>query len=102
MKVINSILFTLMLGAASTYAYTAPVSESNETLVTEANQLKVNINNADVPTLIALPGIGESKAQAIIQYRQDNGLFTQIEELKQVKGIGDKLFAKLLTQISVN
>ena len=53
-------------------------------------------------TLIALPGIGESKAQAIIQYRQDNGLFTQIEELKQVKGIGDKLFAKLLTQISVN
>ncbi|MBO1254124.1 helix-hairpin-helix domain-containing protein [Alteromonas sp. 5E99-2] len=102
MKIVNSILFTLILGTASTFAQTAPVSVSNETTAPEASELKVNINNADVSTLVALPGIGQSKAEAIVQYRQENGSFTQIEELKQVKGIGDKLFAKLLTQISIN
>ncbi|MNG32705.1 ComE operon protein 1 [compost metagenome] len=42
-----------------------------------------------------LPGIGESKARTILEYRMKKGRFKRIEELKDVKGIGDKMFEKL-------
>lgn len=102
MKIVSSIIFTLMVSTAPITAFTAPIGITKTTSATDVQLLKVNINKADVSTLIALPGIGKSKAEAIVQYRQDNGSFTHIEELKDVKGIGDKLFAKLLAQISVN
>lgn len=55
----------------------------------------VNINTADKELLTQLPGIGPVTADLILQYRQDNGQFTSIEELTKVKGIGDKTLAKL-------
>lgn len=48
----------------------------------------VNINKADVKTLAALKGIGQKRAEAVIAYRQQHGAFGQIEELVNVKGIG--------------
>ena len=55
----------------------------------------VNINTADASTLSAqLKGVGDSKAQAIIKYRETVGPFTSIEQLKNVKGIGDSLLDK--------
>jgi competence protein ComEA len=56
---------------------------------------KVNINTADAKELATLPGIGQVKAEAIITYRKANGNFKNIEELKEVKGIGDKVVEKV-------
>lgn len=55
---------------------------------------KISINQADIHVLQQLHGVGEKKAQAIIQHRQENGPFQQIEELKKVVGIGEKTFEK--------
>jgi len=59
----------------------------------------VNINTADLKTLESLPGIGASKAQAIIDYRTEHGNFKSIDDLKNVKGIGDKVLEKIKDQI---
>lgn len=61
----------------------------------------VNINIADAAQLDTLPGIGSSLAQRIIQYRETNGPFKSIEDLKDVSGIGDKNFENLKDRITV-
>ncbi|MBI4478213.1 MAG: helix-hairpin-helix domain-containing protein [Acidobacteria bacterium] len=55
----------------------------------------VNINTATVGQLEVLPGVGPKTAQRIVEYRQKNGSFKKIEELMNVKGIGEKAFLKL-------
>ncbi|WP_246027554.1 helix-hairpin-helix domain-containing protein [Lysinibacillus antri] len=55
----------------------------------------IDINSADESQLTTLPGIGPSKAQAIISYREESGAFKSIEDLKKVTGIGDKTFERL-------
>lgn len=61
----------------------------------------VNINTADQSQLDTLPGIGPALAQRIIQYRETNGPFKTIEDIKNVSGIGDKNFEKLKDKITV-
>lgn len=61
----------------------------------------ININTADSGVLMTLSGIGEAKANAIISYRQANGGFHSVEELKQVDGIGDATFEKLKAYITI-
>jgi len=62
---------------------------------------KVNINTASVEELAALKGIGEKTAQAIVAYRRASGPFKTIEDIKNVKGIGDKKFEDLKDSITV-
>lgn len=62
---------------------------------------KVNLNLADKDMLMTLTGIGESKAEAIIQYREKNGGFSSIEEIKQIEGIKDGVFNKIKDEIEV-
>jgi competence protein ComEA len=62
---------------------------------------KININVASLDELQNLPGIGPSKAEAIIAYREESGSFQTIEDLKLVTGIGDKTFEKLQERIIV-
>ncbi len=71
-------------------------SSLNEELTT-----LVNLNTADVEELMLLPGIGESKANLIIQYRENCGPFTSKEELMYIKGIGEAIYAKLESYITV-
>ena len=61
----------------------------------------ININTADFETLCLLPGIGPTKAQAIIQYREENGLFLDIADIQKVKGIGPTLFNTIKDQITI-
>ncbi len=61
----------------------------------------ININTADQSTLEQLPGIGKAKAQAIIEYRNQNSGFKSIEELLNVSGIGQKTFDKLKNLVCI-
>lgn len=61
----------------------------------------ININTASVDELCTLPGIGTSKANNIINYRNSNGYFITIEEIKKVSGIGEELFNKIKAYICV-
>ena len=62
---------------------------------------KIDINRAEPWLLEALPGIGETRAQAIVDYRSENGPFKRIEDLLQVKGIGEGTFEKIRDYITV-
>lgn len=62
---------------------------------------KVNINTADIYTLMTLDGIGETYAQRIIDYREANGPFEKIEDIKNVPGIGEKRFELIKDSITV-
>lgn len=61
----------------------------------------INLNSASMEELMTLSGIGESKALAIIQYREENGRFASIEEIKNVKGIGDGIFEQIKESITI-
>jgi competence protein ComEA len=61
----------------------------------------VNINTADLTELTTISGIGESRAKAIIDYREKNGAFSSIEDIKNVDGIKDGLFSKIKDKITI-
>jgi competence protein ComEA len=73
----------------------------SETAGGSSNQAKINLNKADENELQNLPGIGPSKAAAILEYRETNGQFKNVEDLKNISGIGDKTFDKLKDLITV-
>lgn len=62
---------------------------------------QININTADMEQLMTLPGIGEAKAEAILAYRQEHGRFQTIEEIMQISGIKEAVFAKIKGRITV-
>lgn len=66
----------------------------------DVNQ-KVNLNTASLQDLTALSGIGTTRAEAILAYRQENGSFSSIEDIKNVSGIGDGIFEKIKDSITV-
>ena len=67
----------------------------------ESDDSKININTADLSKLKDIPGIGDVKANSIIMYREENGGFKTIEELKNVDGIGEKTFEKIKDNIKI-
>lgn len=77
--------------------------ENGEGIIENSNKSlgKININTADIVRLCELPGVGESLANRIIQYREENGKFKSIDDLKNVSGIGEKKFESLREYIVV-
>ena len=75
----------------------APTSQKKEV----GKEGKVNINTATVEELKTLKGIGEKKAEAIIEYRKKNGSFKNKEELMKVRGIGKKLYESFQERVIV-
>ena len=85
-------------------AYTQYISVENGEKVIEngkSNSSKVNINRGDINELKNLPGVGEALAQRIITYRNENGKFKNVEDLKNVSGIGEKKYDSLKEYIDV-
>ncbi|MBC3764914.1 ComEA family DNA-binding protein [Neptunicella marina] len=63
--------------------------------VTKVMSQQINLNTATEKELATLPGIGKSKAKAIIEYRNEHGKITSLKELVQIKGVGKKVVSKL-------
>ena len=76
-------------------------NENNENNNSSVSSSLININIASIEELTTLPGIGESKAQNIINYREENGYFKAIDEIKNVNGIGEATFDQLKKYITV-
>ena len=66
-----------------------------------ASTTVVNLNTASASDLEGLPGIGAKTAARIVEYRQKNGPFKKVEELMNVRGVGEKNFLKLKPQITI-
>jgi len=73
----------------------------NMAFVIEESQVQISVNRADSSELEELPGIGPVMAQRIIAYRDRHGDFNRITDLKNVKGISDKLLTKMLPYIKL-
>lgn len=80
--------------------YYIPFTEKIEDFNDPLNEL-ININTAKKEELMSLPGIGESKALAIIEYRNENGPFKELRDLMNVTGIGEKIYEQLLEKITI-
>lgn len=98
MKKYMPLLLLLSAGALSSLPAPALAAAGDQQQVQSA---KLDLNSATLAELTALPGIGERKAQAIIDYREEMGRFVEVEQLTEVKGIGEKLLARLATQLTV-
>ncbi len=79
----------------------APGSKSTTARQRATPGAPVNINAASLAQLQTLPGVGASTAQRILDYRQKNGAFKKVEELMNVKGLGEKSFLKLKPLVNV-
>lgn len=77
------------------------VSACALTLLAGVAAAAVNLNTATKDELVALPGIGPAKAQAILDYRAQHGGFRSVEELKDVKGIGAKRYERLKGELTI-
>jgi competence protein ComEA len=66
-----------------------------------SDETKINLNSATLEEFETLPGIGPAKAATFVQYRDENGPFNKIEDIKNISGIGDKTFEKLKDYIFV-
>ena len=78
-----------------------PVSSSSDSAATESAGGMVNINTATAEQLKELPGVGDSRAQSIIAYRETRGGFKSKEEIMQVEGIKEGMYSKMKDLIQV-
>lgn len=86
-------------------ALAAPVSAQEKQparqKASSAPTTPINLNTATVQQLEALPGVGTRTAQLIVEHRQKNGGFKKVEELMNIKGIGEKSFLRLKPMVTV-
>ena len=77
------------------------ISVNNIDTIKNEQTSKININTATIEELDNLPGVGEATANKILNYRQENGMFKSIEEIKNVNGIGEKKYIDIKDKICI-
>ncbi len=92
----TGLVLSLILGLAFSSALSLQVQQAQET-----SEKKININTAPAAELQKLPRIGPKIAQRIIDFRNQNGNFKNIEEIIKVRGIGEKVFKQIKDMITV-
>lgn len=99
----EEVIYVPKVGESSSSESTdSPTGSSVSNQVSTTSGPKVNINKADLTELQKLTGIGQKKAQDIIDFRMKNGDFKSIEDLGKVSGFGDKTLEKLKDEISID
>ena len=101
MKKVNAvalILLALSIAMPSTFSMAAA---EQDTTSSQAITAKININSADQTQLQKVPGIGPVTASKIIAYRNEKGDFTQIDQLTNIKGIGNATLEKMRPYITI-
>lgn len=94
---------TTVATSVESYAMTSYSVKENkeETTVGAKVDFPINLNTCTANDLLAINGIGETRANAIIEYRNYLGSYTSVEQLKNIKGIGDSVFAKIEPYVTV-
>ncbi|MDA3897720.1 MAG: ComEA family DNA-binding protein [Desulfobacteraceae bacterium] len=88
----RTLIFLAVIGFVSAFAMSVSAEDSAD---------KININTATVEELIQLKGVGEKLSQAIIDYREKNGLFKNVVDLENIKGIGPKILADNMDRLTI-
>jgi competence protein ComEA len=91
-----SLLVILVMAAVSTVSLNAAEKQA-----AAGGDKLININTADAAQLVKLPQVGPKMAQRILDFRKSNGNFKRTQDLMKVKGIGEKIFAKLQPLITI-
>ena len=97
-KILEGLRDQVTVGAPSV---TAASTGTTHEITQDYSSGLININTATASQLTALNGIGETKAAAIVEYREQHGRFTSVDELLNVRGIGEKTLANIRGQITV-
>jgi competence protein ComEA len=98
-RIVIVVLLALGFGVATSAAQEARQTGTSSSPATAS--APINLNTASVAQLETLPGIGKSTAERILEYRQKNGSFKKVEDLMNVRGVGEKSFLKLKPLITV-
>jgi comEA protein len=101
-RFVMAALIPLLFSGAPLLAQRATKPAPAPRVVAAASTEIINLNTATAAQLGSLPGIGAKTADLIIQYRQKNGPFKKVEEIMNVKGVGEKSFLKLKSRIVVS
>lgn len=95
------IVIAALLVAALSAATSAAQDTTRRTSAAASASAPVNLNTATAAQLETLPGIGKATAERILEYRQKNGSFKKVEDLMNVRGVGEKSFLKLKPLVTV-
>lgn len=100
MKKIISILLlsSVFLTTSANFA----IADTAKSKISQQQMTMVNLNTASLKQLVTLPGVGNKKAAAIIEYRTKNGKFKSVDDLVKVKGVGKKMLMKLKGQVKTS
>ena len=101
LRIVLSLVAATALVAATGATLAAQTKTPPPAAAKPASTTIVNINTASITEFATLPGVGAKMAARIIEYRQKNGPFKKVEELMNVRGVGEKNFLKLKPQITV-
>ena len=100
--VLSIVAFALLLTASPSSALAGQSKPAARGVEKPASPAVVNLNTASATDLEGLPGIGAKTAARILEYRQKNGPFKKVEELMNVRGVGEKNFLKLKPQLTIS
>jgi len=95
------VLVAVLAVAGSSPVLAQKAAKPAKLVVSSTSSDIINLNTASAAQIATLPGIGPKTADLIIQYRQKNGGFKKVEEIMNVRGVGEKSFLKLKSRITV-